>query len=857
MARSPGGKSVGRVSIRVIPDASRFREDLKRALERIENNTRLEVDANLAARAQFHKDVRDLIDAAENNKVNLAVAASTTAVAAQLRYVTRPRVVPLIVRVRQASLLAAEAALLRLTGIRSAAEFTERFARSLGDLDKNLPRLTLITTGISSLVSVVLSAFSGLLGIAAGLAAMIPALLVLPGLLAGALFSVGILAIALADARDQLAVLAPSMRELGTLIQDSFWAEARTPIIDLIQNLLPQLRNAFGESATAIGGFVGDMARSFEKEFANGRFEAMFAGIPATFRELSRGTDAFAGAIVSLGLVAAEYVPQLASWFVDLSIRFDNFLKQTAEDGRLDEWIQGAIKAMDDLWRATAATVGVFEGLWRAAESAGGEGLAGFADQMERIDQVVNGSRFQRTMEAIFRGAGTATSAIADGLRTIGTLLHDRRRDVEFFLGTAGEALGRLIADAADALNTPEVGGAVRDFIEGIDRGLAGFGQYLPEVASAAASLLTFAGTFAQTLGPTLGSAAAAVSGVLKPILDTLSDGTLQSLGATIKTALDELGPQLAVAADKIAPLVDVVAQLATQVIPELAEAISGLLSGFNVDTPDQRDPDGGPFDGLGELARGVAPALIEQLTDLLDGQNIAVRALTGEYGVLWYEVAIGVQDVNRWIRDLETNVRNATSGMLDGWNGFTSGIVGAVSGAFVAVDRIVWDTLRSATAAVGAIPATVTAVFNAAGSWLFNAGRDMISGFINGISSMIGALVRAAVSAATSALDAAKKALGIRSPSKRAYSELGVPVIQGWANAIRDNAYKVSDEMVRAAAFPKMPNLDAASIGSRLTGVLEAVGSTVNFTVNNPVGEPTEESVRRNSQLIGAARAV
>jgi hypothetical protein len=852
LARSPGGKSVGRVSIRVIPDTSRFREDLKTALDRIENNTRLEIDANLAARAQFHKDVRDLIDAAESNKVNLAVAATTAAAAAQIRYTSRPRIVPLIVRVRQASLLAAEAALLRLTGLRSAANYTERFARSLGNLDKNLPRLTLITTGITSLVSILLSALSGLLGIGAGLTAILPALLVVPGLLAGGIASVAVLAIALADAREQLAELGPSMRELGTLIQDNFWTEARRPIIDFIQNLLPQLRAVVGATATAIGGFVANMANSFDREFANGRFEAVFAGIPATFRELSRGTDAFAGAIVSLGLIASRYVPRLASWFVDLSIRFDNFLKQTAEDGRLDAWIEGAIKAMDDLWRATAATGRALAGLWRAAESAGGGGLSGFADNMERIDKVINGPRFQRTMEAIFRGANTATSGIADGLRTIGTLLHDRRADVEFFIGTAGQALGRLMSDIANALNTPEVGGAVRDFISGIDRGLAGFGKYLPDVASAAASLMSFAGAFAETLGPTLGSAASAVSGALKPILDTLTDGTLQSLGDTIKTALDDLGPKLARTAEVLAPMIDAVLMLAEKIIPELAEAIGGLLDGFNTDTPDQRNPEGGPFDGLGELIRGgTIFTTLQMWTDWINGHDIAVKGLRGEYGVMWQEIGVGMAATILGFEAMKNAVINSVRGAA-------TAIISTFASTFAGVVATVQTAVTGIGVAIATIPAVISTAFRTAGTWLYQAGRDMIQGFINGITSWVSRLVAVAVNAASAAFNAAKKVLGIASPSKRAYSELGVPVIQGWVNAIRDNAHLVAEEMVRASTFPKLPQVDVGTFGAGIPEALAALaGNTLNMTVINPVGVPTEESVRRESQLIGAGLAI
>lgn len=855
MARSPGGKSVGRVSIRVIPDTSRFREDLKTALERIERGEGVRINAELAAREKFHRDVQSLISNAESNKVNLDVALSSALASARLARIARPRIVPLHVRVSRASQVVAENAIVqmiaRLTGLRSAGSFVERFFESFGNLDKALPRIALLTTGISSLVSVLLSAVSGLLGIGAGLSAILPALLVLPGLFAGAVVSVALLAVALADARQQLAVLAPSMRELGTLIQDSFWAEARSPIIELISNLLPQLRASFGATSTAIGGFVGDLASSFDREFAGGRFEAAFAGLPATFKELSRGTDAFAGAIVSLGLVAARYVPRLARWFVDLSIRFDTFLKQTAEDGRLDEWIEGAIKAMNDLWRATAATGSALAGLWRAAEAAGGGGLSGFADQMERIDRVINGSAFQRTMTAVFRGANTATAAIGRGLREVGLLLEARRRDVEFFLGTAGDALGRLIGDAAQALNTPEVGGAVRDFISGIDRGLAGFGRYLPDVAAAAASLLSFAGTFAETLGPTLGSAAAAVGGLLKPILDTLNNGTLQSLGATIKAALDELGPTLAAVGETLAPMIAALVDLVERGIPMLAGAVGELLGGFATNTPDERDPSSGPLNGLGELIRGTNIfTALQGINDALEGQNSFVNALRGNYGVMWQEIATAA-----W----------ATANQL--YNAWQSAYVAAatwvnqtasnISTTFVRIRDIVTGIVGQIGASIASIPDTVARTFAAAGSWLYDAGRQMMQGFVNGIISMVTTIAQTSANAALGALNAAKKALGIKSPSTKAYNDLGVPTIQGWVNAIRDNAHLVSEEMVRAAALPTLPDVDVGALGSRVADAVAAFGNTVNLTVNNPVGVPTEESVRRHSQLIGAGLAV
>lgn len=58
--------------------------------------------------------------------------------------------------------------------------------------------------------------------------------------------------------------------------------------------------------------------------------------------------------------------------------------------------------------------------------------------------------------------------------------------------------------------------------------------------------------------------------------------------------------------------------------------------------------------------------------------------------------------------------------------------------------------------------------------------GANIINGIVNGVKSGVGALVGAVRDAAMKALDAAKSALGIKSPSRVAAAEIGIPFVQG-----------------------------------------------------------------------------
>lgn len=86
----------------------------------------------------------------------------------------------------------------------------------------------------------------------------------------------------------------------------------------------------------------------------------------------------------------------------------------------------------------------------------------------------------------------------------------------------------------------------------------------------------------------------------------------------------------------------------------------------------------------------------------------------------------------------------------------------------------------------------TISAIKDAFGGLATEAvtiGKNIIDGIISGITSSAGSLANAAASAAQDALKAAKSALGIESPSKVFADQVGMPIAQGMARGMTDNA--------------------------------------------------------------------
>jgi hypothetical protein len=602
---SPGGKTVGRVNIRVLPDTSKFKDDLDRKLRLIESKVRFTVNVDRAkldrvkiradierqfagltdvsvdvdAKAivtkadvrrievrqdlqrqfdemglkvkvgvdlfQAERDIENFVDKVNRQQGSININAATAAATAQMRFLSRDRYITLIPELSKTALAKVTTQLLALSGIRVASNWATDITDSIGRIDKNLPTIGILTSSITTLISVLLASVSGILGLGAGLASIVPTLLILPGLIIGTGFAITTLVVAMKVGKRELDALAEPMNELASIIQDTYWDAAREPIVSLITTLMPQLRVSFERTAGAMGRFTGAFADAFKNELSGGRLTPLFDGIAQSFDILATGADAFAGAIVSLSAIAAKYVPRLAQWFVDISITFDEWLKATAEDGRMDAWFERGIKAIKDSGRAVAGMSRQFAALWKAAEAGGSGGLTGFADAMERYADVMESSKFQSTMTAIFRGASDGTKSLADGLSAFGNMLHFLENEVEEFLAGMGEILGVFLEDFSEAFSTDVARRGLSEFTQGLVDGFAGIGDYFGPVADGISDLGRLAGELARQLGPILGGTLEALAGILTPVANFLIDTFLPSVGPTVTDAIGFIGDAL------------------------------------------------------------------------------------------------------------------------------------------------------------------------------------------------------------------------------------------------------------------------------------------------------------------------
>jgi hypothetical protein len=709
MAGSPGGKSVGRVSIRVVPDSTRFKADLKKSLERIEKSTTFNIPLGIET-GGAEVSLQKFIKSWNGTTVNLDVDATTGTASAHLTEFTRRRTVPVDVSVNRASLAKATAALGAISGGRVTVNALKDIGERLSNLDTAVPKIAAVALAVGSIGSLALSSLAGLVTMTVALSSLAALGAVIPAMFAAAAIGVTALVIAFKSASTQLSSLTPLWTRLKATIQDNFWDQAKQPILDLVNSVFPQLQAGLTGVSTALGTWAGSVASSFQKAFGGGVLQSLMGQLQQSITNSTAGTDAFAQSIATLGQFGGQYLPAIGTWFSEISVKFNAWLTQVASDGTLAQWVSTAMTVLGQLGSIISNTIGILGGLFTAAENAGSGGLGTLASVLGTISDVVNSPAFQTTLTTIFQGAAAGAQGLSAALAPIGQLMQTLGPALGSSLATIGQTLGTVISTIAQVLNKPEIAAGLTAAIQGIASGVLSLLPALGPVSTALAPLLTLFGQLAQTIGPVLGAALQVVAPligqlaqILLPIVTAIGPSLVQIIGAlgpifqALMPLVAAILSPLANLAAALGPILTPILQALTPAIQLVADIITALVDLLN-----------GNFAGAGAAFANIWQLLQNSMTAGVNFLRGALSAFSSWWNSTWSAITTFFQA--QW------NAIMAVVNTVGGAFGRAFGVIGGiVSGAFSQV--------------VGVIKGAINGVI------------DLVNGAIGGINMITGAV--------------------------------------------------------------------------------------------------------------------
>lgn len=393
-------------------------------------------------------------------------------------------------------------------------------------------------------------------------------------------------------------------------------------------------------------------------------------------------------------------------------------------------------------------------------------------------------------------------------------------------VGTLATALGGALVGAVLQIAPPLV--QVASVLVGALS--AGLQAILPAVAQ-----------FATLLGGVLAQAISIIAPVLVQIVTLLGDGLTQVL-TLISPLLTQLAPIFGQIMAAISPLVAAILQLISPLLELIGPILQPLIQLFMAILT--------PILGLIQPILGllvpalqfVATVLSTVITWVAQAITWLVQFVTGnqqagaQFQTVWSNIMGFFQQVGRTIASI--------------WNGMISGIssfVGQVIGFFTS------------------IPQKIGQVFAGAGRWLYDAGKNIVEGLINGAGSLLRNIGNFFLNLVPDWIKGPfMAALGINSPSRVFYG-YGDNTIQGYIDGVKNRRADVQREINAAVPTlsPQSARVQGAGFAETISAALDGLEPGVTVQANGlttaetaaEIGDRIEQKRKRRIRRSGALR--
>lgn len=610
--------SIGKMSIRVFPDTSKFKADLKKDLAALKGQLRTAVDVEARVdQASLVQTKARLAGIAKDFKTHVTVDAQTRKASAALGVLTRPRTAE--VRVVLQGLDAAKAGLASLAGGNVASVGFGHAKEVASNFDRIAVSAGVAATKIAAM-SAAMSAMAGNAAmVAVSMAQISGAGLALPGIMSG--FLVGLassadglqnILLALNEIVGKSGYFEDAFRGMRFDHNNDFWSTAKVGLNDLVQNGVLPFMDEYVKLGKITGVFWSEFFRGMSNGIvAVGGMAQLFKPLHDSFAIASEGAAPFMEAMVRLGAVGGEYLPRMAAAFTEVSNAFLNWVTQAQETGRINEIIDRGITNAKLFGGILVDVAGVINGVAKAAEAAGGGGLQGLAAAFDAINKAVNGPLMQGALTTVFEGAFAGMKNLTPGLSSLAGAFEQLAPTISRSMEKAGAVVSILLDGIAQALRNPAIADGVNKMFDGLVKAaielapafsaaapavgalLGAIGEILPIMAPLVTQIVqglapAFA-DFKSSLAPVVEVLAKGLSEALKIILPVVADVVKAlaefmrnnpQLAATILAVVGALAP-LAPIIGTVVSIVGTIASVIGAILPVIG-AVAGVLAGLS-----------------------------------------------------------------------------------------------------------------------------------------------------------------------------------------------------------------------------------------------------------------------------------
>ena len=512
-----------RIPADIVVDNKNLIERARQVAEEVKRNPdrKVELEADLDLDMKRAKErIKDFQKA--NDTFNMDVDLETAAARAHLAYFTRPRTIDIFAEFKGTDFGKIMSGMTTgATGVRGVQNEWQKLVNVFDKFDEVVPKWSLLGAEFTSVGAGALNLSRTAGSAGASLVMMSKAALAAPGALLGVTAAFGAGYSAVKNYADYIDVSTTKLGGLQKKLSDSFWSEAKQPVIDMM--------NALGDSksvenmndvADAEGRIVANAARIVAQEPYVDRINSILGNTVKGVNALDPGVQAATASVVRLGDSTSSYLPRMANYVSRNTTLMAQWVDEAERTGKVTQAMEKAIEQGGYLMSSVKSAGGILKGTFGTLAE-GENGIEKFSDALSRADRAVNGVKFQTTLTAWADGAKQASGKFHDSFSEIGDAAYELRDTTKQAFVDAGSMVSTGIGSISSLAGKSKQG--IADFSNGVSEGFQKAFRAVDSAAPMFDSLLSMGGELSDTFGGTLGNTLKSAAPTIKVLADGAS----------------------------------------------------------------------------------------------------------------------------------------------------------------------------------------------------------------------------------------------------------------------------------------------------------------------------------------------
>lgn len=494
---------------------------LRETAEKVKLNPDAKYEVNLDLdMSRAEERIKEFKD--KNDTLDMDVDLETAAARAHLMYFTRPRTVDIFAEFKGTDFgKIMKGMTTGATGISGVQNQWQKLVNVFDRFDEVVPKWSMLGAIFTSVGAGALNLARTAGSAGASLVTMSKAALAAPGALLGVSAAFGAGYVAVSNYADYVDVASTKLGDLQKKLSDSFWSEAKQPVIDMMNALGG---NGFVDGMEKVSSAEGKIAANAAKIVAQGeyvsRINSILGNTVKGVKSLNPGVQDVTKSVIRLGDMTSSYLPRMANYVSRNAAGMAQWVDEAERTGKVTQAMEKAIEQVGYLMSSVKSLGGILKGTFGTLAE-GENGIEKFSDALSRADRAVNGVKFQATLSAWADGAKQASGKFHDSFREIGDAAYELRDTTKQVFVDAGSMVSTGIGSVSSMLGKSKTG--IADFSDGVSEGFQKLFRSIDSAQPMFDSLLSMVGELSDTFGGTLANTLKSAAPTIKVLADGAS----------------------------------------------------------------------------------------------------------------------------------------------------------------------------------------------------------------------------------------------------------------------------------------------------------------------------------------------